>query len=107
MTNHRDLNAPSARSIRSLCPAFRFGYGLEDHAQFLAELLGNNPPGKAVQCHKAIGQLQRAKRWRWIIGQILIDICAAELKDERARGMARLEAMNRFGTAPGMDSDHC
>src|SRR5438270_9334672 len=102
MTDHRNVNAAPVRPIRSL----RFGHGLEDHAQFFAKFIGNNPPGEAVQSHKAIGKLQGAKRRLRIFDYVVIDIRAAELKDERARWIARLETVDRAGAAPGMNSNH-
>src|SRR5215471_7024780 len=101
MANRSYINAAPAQVARS-----RLGGRLEDDSQLFAEFLGNDPPGEAVQCHQAVGQLYRAKRRRGILGYILINVRAAELKDERPGGVLHLETTDGFCAAPSVDGDH-
>ena len=38
--------------------------------------------------------------------QVLVDIGAAELQDDRTGGISSLEALDGVGAAPGMDRNH-
>jgi hypothetical protein len=102
VTDHADVDVAPAGAAWS----WWLGRRLQDHAQLFAKSRGNDAPGKPVQCHEAVGKLHRAKSRRGVLCQVLIDIGATELDDQRARRVVGFKPVNRLSAAPRMDGDH-
>jgi hypothetical protein len=84
----------------------RFAGRLKDDAELFAEPPRNNAPRQAVQYNKPVRQFHRAQRRLGLGTDVMVDIGAAELKNERPRRIADLEAAYRVGAAPRMNGDH-
>ncbi len=101
VADHRD-HRRLARPART-----RQGPGrLMDDAEPCAQPLRHDAPGKVVQGDQPISQRHRAKRRDRIDVDVVIDVGAAQLQDYRARGVGRLEFLDRRRAPPGVHGHH-
>jgi hypothetical protein len=75
-------------------------------AEARAEPFGDDTPREVVQHHQTVGQFHRPQGPNRVDIEIVIDVGAAQLQDDRPSGVLRLEALDRICAAPRMDGHH-
>ena len=77
-----------------------------DDAQSPAKPLGHRLPGEIVQGDEPVRLLHRPQCRAGVGIDVLIDVGAAQLQDDRSCREFRLETLDRSGAAPGMNGHH-
>ena len=77
-----------------------------DHAEARTKRLGHSLPSEIVQGDEPVRLLHRPQCRAGVGIDVLIDVGAAQLQDDRSCREFRLETLDRSGAAPGMNGHH-